>query len=145
MKCQECDQAATHHVTEVMAGEFVEYHVCEKHLADVDTLEAANPKEPTEGFGAFFSDATLRAALNDDDAQEKMAAHQLPALCLALLDLKPEVKVFAVYCLMRLGPNAGSASGALCDALQDADERVRKAARIALKYIESGQRGPWFV
>jgi HEAT repeat protein len=54
-------------------------------------------------------------------------------------------KYAAAYRLMQLGPDGRSAAGALRDALQDPDERVAKAARIALEYIETDEARPWFV
>jgi hypothetical protein len=102
-------------------------------------------KDVGANFAAFGRDPELRAAISDPAARQKLAAHLLPALCLALLDEQPEVRVAAVYRLFRFGPDAQSASGALRDALRDPDGRVRKATEIALKVIESGQDCPWFV
>ena len=93
----------------------------------------------------FLTDPQLRAAVFDEAARQRLAAHLLPALCLALLDQSPEVRVAAAYQLMCFGRDARSASGALRDAMTDPDERVRKAARIALQLIESGQTPLWLM
>jgi hypothetical protein len=145
MKCQACNKAATHHVTEIDSGKPVEYHVCDAHLPDLDALKsAAGANKPATGYGAFLDDPEIREALRDPVAREKMAGCLLPALCLALLDHKPELRVVSAFRLMQLGPNAKSALGALRDALHDPDERVRKAAGIAIEYIETEQDQPWF-
>jgi hypothetical protein len=146
MKCQACDQPATLHVTEIVAGEAVDFHVCEAHFDKLDSLpKDAARKRPYTDISGFVSEPELRAVLSDPVVRGKMAAHLLPALCLALLDEQPEVRIAAAYRLLKLGSDAKSASGALRDALRDPDERVRKAADITLKSIESGQEPPWFV
>jgi HEAT repeat protein len=146
MKCQACDQAATHHVTEIVAGEAVEYHVCDTHLQNLEGLDKATREpKPSTGYAAFWANRELKAALRDEAARQKVAAHLLPPLCLALLDPRPEVKVVAAFRLMAFGPDARSVVGALQNALQDADERVRQAARIALEYIQSDKAPPWFL
>jgi HEAT repeat protein len=138
MKCQACDQTATHHVTEIAAGEPVEFHVCDEHLQSLEDLKPSKVShKAVNWFVTFLGDPEFRKALEDADARQKVAAHQLPALCLALLDEKPEVRITAVFRLTQLGPDARSAAGALRDALQDCDERVRRAAAIALEWIES--------
>jgi hypothetical protein len=47
------------------------------------------------------------------------------------------VRIVAVFHLMQLGPAARSALGAIEDALHDPDERVRKAAEIAIAYFKT--------
>jgi len=146
MKCQACEEVATLHVTEIVEGKPIEYHVCETHVNYTGKLEPHQLQpEQIRGIGAFLTDPKLSEALRDSAAREKMSAHQLPALCLALLDPKPEVRIVAAFQLMRLGPNAQSAAGALRDALLDPDERVRKAAHAALDSIQNEQSPPWFV
>lgn len=140
MKCQECDQQATTHVTEIVAGKAVEYHVCEAHLQKLEDLEPALPGR--KGVAAFF-DPKLTEALSNPVAREKIASHLLPALCLALLDESPEVRVVAAFRLMMLGSDARSTLGALQDALSDPDERVRQAAQIALEFIQSDEQPQW--
>jgi hypothetical protein len=90
----------------------------------------------------FWKDPKLRGVLGDPVVRQEMAAHLLPALCLALLHEKPEVRIAAVVHLLQLGPDARSAAGALRDALRDPDERVATAARIALEFLEGDQAGP---
>ena len=138
MKCQECDEPATHHVTEIVGGNPVEFHVCDRHLQDWEAIKKA-PKAsgPEKEFVATMIACELGKALCDQETRNKLAAYLLPALCLALLDPKPEVRVVAAFQLMGFGRNAQSAVGALRDALQDSDERVRNAARIALEYGQS--------
>jgi hypothetical protein len=144
LKCQSCDQPATHHVTEIVAGQPVEYHVCKTHLPDLDRLPSfSRPNKYIESFGPFWEDPKLRDALRDPTALQEMAAHVLPALCLALLHPRPEVRITAAFRLMQFGSNARSAVGALRDALRDPDEHVAKAARIALEYIEMGDAPPY--
>jgi hypothetical protein len=145
LKCQTCDQPATHHVTEMVAGEPREYHLCEKHVQDLENLPPP-PKSlgPGTGFQRFWNDSKLGEILQDPAVRQEIAAHVLPALGLGLLNQKPEVRVAAVFDLMRLGPEARSAADALRDALKDPDERVAKAAQIALEYIQSDRASPWF-
>ena len=53
IKCQSCGEAATLHVTEIAAGKPAEYHVCEKHFRDVQSLQPTGPKTtflPWEGL-----------------------------------------------------------------------------------------------
>ncbi len=146
IKCQECAQSATNHVTEIVAGKPVEYHLCDVHIKDLDTLEPRlPPAKPPTGLGGFSGDRQLREAVGDPAVRQEMAAHVLPALCLALLHEKPEVRIAAAFRLMQLGPDARSAAGALRDALRDPDERVVKAAKIALEYLEMDEARPWFV
>lgn len=138
MKCQSCDQAATHHVTEIVDGQALEHHVCEAHLQDLDgAAKLPEPELASSGFVAFLRDGKLGEALSDDTAREKMAAYLLPGLCLALLDERAKVKVIAAYQLMKLGKDATSAKSALRDALRDPDERVRKAGQIALDFMDA--------
>jgi hypothetical protein len=145
MKCQTCDQPATHHITEIVAGKPVEYHLCETHLNTLEHLpDAPRRVELGTKFGTFWNDPMLCRALHDPAVTQEMAAHLLPALCLALLHQKPEVRIAAVFYFVLLGCQARSAAGALRDALQDSDERVAKAAGIALDYIESNEARPWF-
>jgi hypothetical protein len=141
MKCQECDSAATLHVTEMMDGKPVEYHVCATHVGTLESLQpAAGPPvdESLFGRGWFFADPELMAAVRDRDARQKLAAFLLPALCLALADEKPEVRICAVFGHLWLGHDAVSTLGALRDALHDADTRVRRAAELAIAYLEKG-------
>jgi hypothetical protein len=55
MKCQACDKAATHHVTEIAAGKPVAYHLCDVHLDTLDEL-AMTTRGSTQqtGFGALL-------------------------------------------------------------------------------------------
>jgi len=146
MKCQSCKQSATHHVTDIVAGKPVEYHVCDKHLQELDALEPAPAAgDWTTGFAAFWNDDKLRAALEDQVAREKIAAHLLPALSLALLDDNPHVRVVAAFRIMALGPDSRSTLGALRDALRDPDERVRKAAEVAVNYIQNENIPRWWL
>jgi hypothetical protein len=139
MKCQACDQPATCHVTEIVDGQPTAYHVCEAHAKDLDALKPALPgagREPV-GIFAFLQDPGLSQALQDPVARQRLAAHLLPALCLALLDANPAVRVAAIFRLMPLGRDAHSAVAALRDARHDAHAHVRRAAKIALEYIET--------
>jgi hypothetical protein len=142
MKCQACEEQATHHVTELVAGKPEEYHVCEKHLQALKGLEPESHGRRA-GFRAFWDDPEIREVLRDAEARQKMEAYLLPVLCLALLDDKPEVRILSAYRLMQLGGNAQSAIQALRNALLDKDERLVKAAQIAIEWIQTGQPG-WF-
>jgi hypothetical protein len=137
MKCQACDGVATNHVTEIRAGQPVEFHVCDAHLQTLDSVQTS-PRAPTchDGLTAFLQAPELAAVLRDKETRKKVVAYLLPTLCLALLDQKPEVRVMAAFRLMALGEDAQSAVGALQDALEDSDERVRQAAKIAMDSIQ---------
>ncbi len=139
MKCQACEEQATHHVTELVAGKPEEFHVCEKHLQELKSLEPESHGRRA-GFWALWGDPEHREVLRDTEARQKMVAYLLPALCLALLDDKPEVKILSAYRLMQLGANAQSAIQALRNALLDKDQRVGKAAQIAIEWIETAQQ-----
>jgi transcription antitermination factor NusG len=144
LKCQICDQPATHHVTEIVAGEPRDYHLCEKHLQNWEHLPEQLPPWPKSGgpgapLQKLLNDAKLLGVLQDPAVRQEMAAHLLPALCLALLHEKAEMRVAAIFSIMRLGSDVRSASGALRDALKDSDERVATAAQLALEYMESDQ------
>jgi hypothetical protein len=145
MKCQACDQAATHHVTEMMAGKPVEHHLCEAHFQEVGALEPPLKPADLHAAAAFMHDAALCEALQDNHAHQRLAAYLLPALCLALLDEHPQVRIAAAFRLMMLGPDARSALQGLEAAMQDADERVRKASQIASEAIRMGEQAVWFV
>jgi len=145
MKCQSCDNQATLHVTELVNSQPSEFHVCEAHLDDLDKLKAAMERQSSNSLMAFLGNTGIGEALGDPEARKKVAAHLLPALCLALLDSKPKVKIIAIYHLMMLGPNAQSALGALQDACQDSNESVRQAAGLALKIVEGKEDCPWLV
>jgi hypothetical protein len=145
LKCQACDQPATHHITEMVAGEpcgFCEYHLCEDHYLEWEHLPERRPPErkscrPDTPFQKLVNDSKLREALHDPVVRQEMAAHLLPPLCLALLHEKPEVRTAAVFHIMQLRSDARCATGALRDALKDPDPLVAKAAQIALEYLES--------
>jgi hypothetical protein len=130
MNCQECDEPATCHISEI-----VEKDLCDAHA---EKLYGVKPKpiEPTPA-GEFWQLSALAAALRDSAGQQQFAAHLLPVLCLALLDKNPVVRVLAARGLLLLGRHAQSASGALRDALGDADQRVRKAVQLALQHIQT--------
>jgi hypothetical protein len=144
MNCQKCDKPATIHVTEIVDDKPVDYHVCAEHFKDLGDMEPVSRAmhNPAKGPAAFWGDDNLRKALADPVAREKGAAYLLPALCLALLDEQPEVRVAAAYRLMWLGSDARSTLGALRDAVQDPDERVRKAAEIAAEFIQARPDSP---
>lgn len=145
MKCQECCQAATNHVTEMVAGRAVEYHVCDAHLQALDTLKpATGGGGQGTGFVTLATDPEIQKVLVDREAREKMAAHLLPGLCLALLDPSVEVRIMAAWRLLLLGQDGRSAAGALRDALQDPDERLRCVAKMALQYVEADEEPPHF-
>jgi hypothetical protein len=132
-QCQVCANPATLHITEMVDGKPMEYHVCEKHAKTLGALEPAkDPQTKTAGY------AEIIEALLNNVAHEKIVAHLLPALCLALLDQMPEVRIAAAFYLNLIGADARSAKEALTNALQDEDERVREAAHIALGAIEDG-------
>jgi HEAT repeat protein len=137
MKCQACDEPATCHVTEMVAGNAVEYHVCQKHASELDTLK------PVDSSQAALESAEILQAFQDPLARQKMAAYLLPALCLALLDPNPEVRILAAFRMMNHGSEAKSALGALRTALQDSDKRVRKVAAAAIEYIQGVSNDPF--
>jgi hypothetical protein len=132
MKFQACSDPATHHVTELDAGQPVAYHVRKGHLQTLDNLKGALPEttrgETPVGPGVFLLDPGVRQAVRNREALDKVTAHVLLALCLALLDPKPEVRIVAAFRLMQFGAGARSTTAALRGALQSADLRVRKAA-----------------
>ena len=146
MKCEHCDRVASHHVTEVVAGLPADRHLCEDHVTDwTSPAHADRPPAPFRSSPDFFwREPELWRAVRDHAAHQKVAANLLPALCLALLDETPEVRVVAAYDLMLLGRHAQPAAGALRDRLTDGDGRVRKAAGIALDAIEAGQKSGFF-
>jgi hypothetical protein len=145
LKCQVCGENATNHVTEIVAGEPVEYHLCETHVSKLDSLASVpGAKKPVGGPSAFWRDAALQQAMQDPTSREKVAAYFLPALCMALLDEKPEVRIMAIFRLLCLGPHAQSALAALRDTQQDSDERVRQAGKIAVEHLGSGPEASWF-
>jgi hypothetical protein len=111
----------------------VEKHLCDAHA---EKLLGVKP-QPIERtfFAEFWGDAGLSSAMRDPAVQQHFSAHLLPVLCLALLDKNPAVRVSAAFRMMLLGRDAQSTVGALRDALGDADQRVREAARLALQHI----------
>ena len=140
MKCQKCDNDASHHITELVNGTPVEYHVCEKHGNDLSSLKGLQPgKSP---LMSVYLDLELRTALDDQDARNKVSARILPSLCLALTDERAEVRIQAAFRLMSLGKDAESVLNTLRDALEDEDERVQKIARAAIEHINCGES--WF-
>jgi hypothetical protein len=139
MKCQSCDNQATLHVTEMVKGQPTEFHVCESHLDDLDKLKAAIERQSPGHETAFWFSPEIAKALSDLEAQKKFATHLVPALCQALQDPKPEVKIIALQHLMIFRQYAQSAAGALQEALRDPDENVRKAANLLLKSSEEAE------
>ncbi|MCI0376036.1 MAG: hypothetical protein L0215_00370 [Gemmataceae bacterium] len=144
MKCQHCDQPATIHVTEMADGKAAELHVCEAHAHALSSPVPVSRPEVGCSFWQFMTDGPLRDALQDARAAEKLAAHLLPALCLALLDEQPEVRIMGAYHLILFGPKASSALNALKNGLRDPDERVRTACAIAVGCIERSE-GPYWL
>ena len=139
MKCQSCDNQATLHVTEMVKGQPTEFHVCESHFDDLDKLKAAMERQSPGGM-AFWLNPEIGNALSDPEAQKKFAAHLLPAICLALQDPKPEVKIIALQHLMIFRQHAKSALGALQDALNDPNVNVREAAKLVLKSSQEAEK-----
>jgi hypothetical protein len=131
MKCQECDQLATCHISEIV----------EKHLCDVHAEKLLGGKPPPIDkdtvFAKFWDDAAISMAMRDPAGRQQFLAHLLPVLCLALLDKNPAVRVRTAFRLMLLGRDAQSTVGALRDALGDPEQHVRKAAQLALQHIST--------
>jgi hypothetical protein len=146
MKCQACDQPATCHVTEIVDGNPVEYHVCEEHAQQLDALKPVDYRAGFQRspFSTFLAEPALCQALREPASQARLAAHLLPALCLGLLDVNPGVRVSAVYRLIQLGRHAQSASADLQDAIGDKYERVRRAAQVALDHLRRDPEPFWF-
>jgi len=89
---------------------------------------------------AFWLNPEIGNALSDPEAQKKFAAHLLPAICLALQDPKPEVRIIALQHLMIFRQHAKSALGALQDALNDPNVNVREAAKLVLKSSQEAEK-----
>jgi hypothetical protein len=138
MKCQGCDENATIHVTELADGKPVEYHVCEKHARELSSLKVteARAHSPSSAY-RWWDDAEIRSVFQDPISREKMAAYLLPALCVGLVDQNANVRVLAAFGLIQLGGDARSALGALRDAMDDPDDKVRRVAKLAIEFIES--------
>ena len=103
MKCQECDDAATKHVTEFVDSRPIEYHVCEKHFATLNSLKGHDPTKSQSPMAQLWSDPAVRDAFFDTDSQHKIAAYLLPSLILALADEDAGVRIQAALELMQLG------------------------------------------
>ena len=129
MKCQSCNDPATHHITEIVGGDWVEHHVCDNHVQELDALKG------TKATGGYEPGPEFLQAHSDPVARQKLAAHLLPALCLALRDDLATVRALAAFWLGSLGGDAASAAGALREAQDDPDTQVRKAAEYALRMI----------
>lgn len=138
MKCQACDDSATIHVTEIVDGKLAEYHVCEKHPLEISSLKGTQPHPPSTA-STLWQDGEIEKAFLDPVARQKMAAYLLPALCVSLLDQNADVRVLSAFRMMQLGSDARSALGALRDALNDANERVRRVAEVAIEFIQPEQ------
>jgi HEAT repeat protein len=129
MRCQACDDTATCHVTDLVGGKLVEYHVCARHAVDLGALQGIEVQAP------LTPDPEVLQAWADPIARQKIAAYMLPALCLAMMDESAKVRLLAAYSAAQLGSDAESAIGALRDLLRDPDERVRKVAQFAIEQI----------
>ena len=101
---------------------------------------ASPPKDILSPWTELWKDPEIRKVLAEPVARQKMTAYVLPALCVALLDHNPELRLHAAFRIMQHGSDAKSALGALRDALDDSDERVRKVAEVAIKLIEAEQQ-----
>jgi hypothetical protein len=117
MNCQKCDNHASQHITEMVDGAPVEYHVCEGHANDLSSIKGLPPG--TSSLTSVFSDPDLRSALTDQNARNKVSAWVLPSLCLALVDERAEVRIHAAFRLMSLGRDAESVLDALRDAVRN--------------------------
>ncbi len=132
MKCQKCHETATHHITEIVEGKLLEYHVCEEHAGELEPLKGPQGQGCSKALRSY--DEALEPFC-DPAAQQKMAAYLLPALALALLDENAAVRILAANHMMFLEADAKSAIGALRDALNDPDDRVRTVADRAIRLI----------
>jgi protein-arginine kinase activator protein McsA len=73
MKCQSCDNQATLHVTELVNGEPIGFHVCEAHFDDLDKLKAAMERQSPNSLMAFLGNPGIREAMGDPEARKKVA------------------------------------------------------------------------
>ena len=54
MNCQFCEEDATQHVTEMVDGHPVEYHVCDEHFQEIDPVkQLTQQKIPRNPLGPF--------------------------------------------------------------------------------------------
>jgi hypothetical protein len=73
MKCQACEKTATLHVTEMVAGRPVEFHVCSAHLENVAGMAAdEGPWRPETGLSGFMDAPELRKVLFDPNVRQKV-------------------------------------------------------------------------
>jgi hypothetical protein len=139
MKCQECDNAAVLHTTDIVNGKPVSHHVCSEHASDVLRADRLTPQQvPAPIVRQVMTDPQLRTALLDPAARQKLAAGLLPSLIVALNDAQPEVRIQAAFRIMAFGADAESAIEPLRETLNDEDARVRKIAGAAIVQIQSG-------
>jgi protein arginine kinase activator len=66
MKCQKCSKPATIHITEIVQGAPLEFHLCEEHGRPLQTGEPLEPANPTE-----LAMAKLAAARKDTSELDK--------------------------------------------------------------------------
>lgn len=146
MKCELCNDTATHHVTERVDGKYIQHHRCEAHAEGEPrpaesgpAQQSGTPKEPDgspeTAISIIHADPELQAANRDEECEEKLTAFLLPAYCLALQDQRPEVRISAIIHIANLNHLGVSLIGALRDRLQDSDDRVRRAAQAAVDWL----------
>ena len=60
MKCQKCDSNVSQHITEMVNGTPVEYHVCEEHGDDFSSIKGLEPSKSP--LMSVYSDSELCTA-----------------------------------------------------------------------------------
>ena len=64
IRCQECNERATRHVTEIVRGKAVGSHVCEKHVADLKNLKSIDATRKPDFDAAEVVDEAIKGAIN---------------------------------------------------------------------------------
>lgn len=135
MKCQKCDKQVSQHITELVDGKPVEYHVCDEHA--IDLTPGPPPKDVP--LVRVLWDTELRMALEDKQALKQVAIEIFHCLCDALQDERPEVRIQAIFRMMcrdAIPDRVESALEVLEPTLSDPDPRVRKIAKLAIDLIK---------
>ena len=142
MKCEICDNKARHHLTEMTEGVPLTIHVCDEHFspssADVASIKARRSQKSR--LQTLLEDNDTLAAYSDLEARAELSKYEFPALCAALTDANPNVRVQAAIRMLHASDQIAAARE-LKTIQDDPDELVAKVARAAIGLISEQLAG----
>ena len=136
MICDQCEETAVYHITDLGKAAPEEKHLCQSHVREELVAQSCDePLEPTSSQVALDIATLVRFAAQQITQDSDDVIEALKRL---LVDENPNVRWVACVVLAKIGPKAISAAPLLSKLSQD--DEVREAALWALSRIEAGGR-----